>query len=113
MPFSHEATVFGIKLGTMIAGFAGGVVSLTYLRGLTALQGVLAVFTGATFAVYFTPIVFSYAFKSTGSSDIENGIAFVLGLTAMNIIPGIIKLSETFKKDPQILFKRRSDEEQP
>lgn len=111
MPLSHEATVFGLKLGTIVAGFAGGVVSLTYLRGLSTVQSVLAVFTGLTFAVYITPLLFAYFFADGGRSDIEHAIAFVLGLTAMNIIPGIIKLSEIFKNNPQIIFKRRPDEE--
>lgn len=111
MTISHESAIFGIKLGTIVAGFAGGVVSLTYLRGLSTVQSILAVFTGLTFSVYITPLVFSYFFENSMNTPLENAIAFVLGLTAMNIIPGVLKLSEIFKNNPQIIFKRRPDEE--
>lgn len=108
---THESAIFGIKLGIAAAGFAGGVVSLTYLKGLSKTQAVLSVFTGLAFAVYMTPAFFLYFFENTPNTNYENAIAFMLGLTAMNIIPGFIKLSEIFKNNPQIIFKRRPDEE--
>lgn len=111
MLLSNDVSIFGLKLGITVAGFAGGVVSLSYLRGLTGVQSALAVFTGTAFAVYMTPLIVSYFFGNDASGDLANAFAFVLGLTAMNIIPGIIKLSEIFKNNPQIIFKRRTDEE--
>jgi hypothetical protein len=33
--------------------------------------------------------------------QVENGVAFLAGLTAMNIVPGFIKLSERFKSNPE------------
>lgn len=98
---THEATVFGLKLGTMVAGFAGGVISLSFIKELTPLQGALAVFTGAASSAYVTPLVMHYLFSAQLGTPIENGVAFVIGLTAMNIIPGLIKLSEIFKRDPR------------
>lgn len=91
--------VFGVKFVAMVAGFAGGVVSLSFVKELTARQAIMAVLTGAITAAYGTPAVVHYF--GSGVQSYENGIAFVIGLTAMNIIPGLLKLSEIFKRDPR------------
>lgn len=109
MPYS-ETAVFGVKIGTLIAGFAGGVVSLSFLSGLTTGQSLLAVFTGLASAAYITPVVIHYIFYTTPNLQVENGIAFVVGLSAMNIIPGIIKLSEMFKNNPMWFFRKNESE---
>lgn len=93
----------GIKLGILIAGVAGGVVCLSYVKPLNKWQGVLAVFTGAVTSVYLTPIATKY-FSMEGPT--ENGVAFLVGLVAMNILPGIIKLSERFREKPEDFVKR-------
>lgn len=92
-------SVLGVKFASVIAGFAGGVVSLSFVKQLTAAQAVLAVFTGTVTANYGTPIVLHYI--SGISPELHNGIAFCLGLTAMNIVPGLIKLSDIFRRDPR------------
>ena len=78
----------GIKLSTMIAGFAGGVVSLAFVQGLTRTQAVMAVVVGALSAAYLTPVVVA---KLGISPELQNGAAFVIGLCAMNAIPGVKK----------------------
>lgn len=93
-----DGGVLGIKFAAILAGFAGGVVSLSFVKELTARQAMLAVFTGTVTANYLTPVVVDHF-------DVlrlyENPAAFVIGLTAMNIIPGLLKLSEAFKRDPR------------
>lgn len=93
----------GVKLGILIAGVAGGVVCLTFVKPLTKLQGVLSVFTGAATSVYLTPIAAKY-FSMEGPT--ENGVAFLVGLVAMNLIPGIIKLSDKFREKPEDFLKK-------
>ena len=88
----------GIKLTVAIAGFAGGVVSLSYVKPLTKWQAFLAVFTGAVCSNYLTPLVVEY-FKPYPTG--EGGTAFLVGLTSMNLIPGVIKLSERFREKPE------------
>ena len=93
----------GIKLGLALAGLAGGVVSLSYIKPLTKWQAFLAVFTGAVSAAYITPLIVNYFnLSSTG----EHGAAFLIGLVAMNLIPGIIKLSDRFKTNPEDFIKK-------
>jgi hypothetical protein len=81
------STALGVKLVNLIAGFAGGVVSLAFVQGLTRFQAVMAVVVGALSANYLTPI----AVDKLGivQPDFQNGMAFVIGLTAMNLIPAI------------------------
>lgn len=75
----------GIDIGYWLAGFAGGVCSLTYLRGLSRSQAILAVFTSLCCAVYLTPVV--VAKLSIADPRSQYGVAFVTGLVAMNIVP--------------------------
>lgn len=80
--------VLGIKVASLAAGFAGGVVSLAFLKSLTRWQAIMAVAVGALTAAYLTPI----AIVELGWQDrpeMQNGAAFVLGLVAMNLIPAI------------------------
>lgn len=105
-----ETSIFGIKLAFAVAGFWGGVVSLSFVKNLTPKQGVLAVLTGIASAGYGTPIAAHYVLNTEPSSAMANAIAFVLGLTAMNLIPGIVRLSEIWKKDPLSVIKGTTDE---
>ena len=88
----------GIKLGLAVAGLAGGVVSLSYVKPLSKWQAFLAVFTGAVCSAYLTPLAIAY-FSLTPAG--EHGAAFLIGLTAMNIVPGFVRLSEKFKNSPE------------
>ena len=101
----QEATLLGIKAWTLVAGFAGGVVSLSFIKALTVTQGALAVFTGVASAVFLTPAIMLYLWPAQTDPRLEYGVAFIIGLTAMNIIPGIINLSEIFKRDPRSFLR--------
>lgn len=88
----------GVKLGLAIAGLAGGVVSLSYVKPLNKWQAVLAVFTGAVCAAYLTPLAISYFTLSPAG---EHGAAFLIGVTSLNLVPGFIKLSDRFRSNPE------------
>lgn len=91
-----ESGALGVKLASLVAGFAGGVVSLSFVRELSKLQAILAVLTGSLCAGYLTPIFALYLPPVVP----EPTLAFLVGLTAMNLIPGILHLSDRFKRDP-------------
>ena len=91
-----EAGALGVKLASLVAGFAGGVVSLSFVRELTQLQAVLAVLTGSLCAGYLTPVMALYLPAVLP----EPTLAFLVGLTSMNLIPGILHLSDRFRTDP-------------
>lgn len=102
---SVGAAFFGVKLITAVAGFAGGVVSLSFIRELTRWQMLGAVLSGTLTAAYFTPVVVIYAPKPI-SEPLELAIAYTLGLCAMNVVPALIKLTAVLRDDPLGFFKR-------
>ncbi len=96
-PASTVAGFLGVKFAAVIAGMAGAVISLRYIDDLSMFGRVLAVLTGALTAGYLSPAAGQWLGVSQPT---ENAIAFVFGLTAMNVIPGLMKLSEKFASDP-------------
>lgn len=87
-PATTAAGALLVKYGVAIAGFAGAILSLTFLRGLTRKQATAAVLTGFLSALFTTSLVVQY-FKLPTDTDSQNGVAFLIGLLAMNIIPGL------------------------
>lgn len=96
-----ESGALGVKLASLVAGFAGGVVSLSFVRELSRWQAVLAVLTGSLCAGYLTPILALYLPAGVP----EPTLAFLVGLTAMNLIPGILHLSDRFRREPESFLK--------
>lgn len=95
--------MLGVKYAALVAGFAGGVVSLAFLRELNRAQMVLAVLAGSACAGYLTPVaipMLARAISIEPTPALENAAAFLLGLTSMNLIPGLMRLSEIFRRDP-------------
>lgn len=83
------------KYGVATAGFAGAILSLTFLRGLTRKEATWAFFTGFASAIFTTPLAISF-FKITPDGETQYGVAFLIGLLAMNIIPGLKALAGKF-----------------
>jgi len=101
-----EVQLFGIKLASAVAGFWGGVISLSFIKDLTPWQRVLTVLTGLFSAGYGTPLATHYLLSDKSVTALENAIAFVIGLTAMNIIPGLLRLSEMWRRNPWLFLNR-------
>jgi len=114
MPEPHSTAGFlGVKYSALVAGFIGGVISLGFLRELDKLQMALAVLAGTACAGYLTPIAIPMLARAAGvepSMEMENVAAFFLGLTAMNIIPGLIHLSDFFRRDPATALRGKDSQ---
>jgi CHASE2 domain-containing sensor protein len=102
-PLGSIPAALGLKYATLVAGFAGGVVSLSYVKELTRMQAGVAVLTGTFSAGYLTPWAAQYL---DVSAALENSLAFGIGLTAINVVPGIIRMSERFRDDPLWFFRK-------
>lgn len=112
-PSSTYAGILGVKYATVVAGFAGGVASLIWLKELTKAQMLLAVFTGAASAGYMTPVAIPLLARAIGAEAtpaLENSAAFLVGLCSMNIIPGVMRLSEIFRRDPAGAIRGRDEQ---
>ena len=98
MATGAEAGYFGLKPSVIIAGFVGSMLTMSFVRQLTKPQMATALATGTITAHYLTPLTLYYSGLAVG---LENGIAFLIGIMAMNIIPGLLKLSDMFRSDPR------------
>lgn len=92
MDLNSGGEVFGVRLVLAIAGFFGAVVSLSFVRGLTLIQIIASLIVGMASANYLTPVIVYYCGIPQA---IELGAAWLVGLTAMNVIPAILRFSET------------------
>jgi len=106
-PATAAGAFLGVKFGSVIAGAVGGIISLHYIEGLNVWGRVAAVIAGAAVAGYGTPVMSGWLDLGP---DAENALAFFLGLTAMNIVPGLIRISEHFKSDPLAFIRRQPTE---
>lgn len=98
------ATFVGAKYSASIAGFFGSVVALTFLKELTVLQMLLAVFTGCATSTYTTPLFMHYL---SVSSELNDGVAFVIGVVAMNLVPAVLALVDSVRKNAGEIIKKR------
>lgn len=89
------ATLVGVKYSTAIAGFFGSVVALTFAKELTILRLLFAILTGCVTSVYTTDIAVHYLGIDP---TLDNGVAFLIGLTAMALIPVVFSFIEQLKK---------------
>lgn len=91
-PTSIGAGALFAKYSVAIAGFAGAILSLSFLRGLTRKQAGAAVVTGLS-SIFTTQLVVAY-FGLPNDAESKNGVAFLIGLLAMNIIPAVKAAAE-------------------
>lgn len=103
MAAETATTYLGVKHSALLAGFIGSLVALTFLRELTKPQMLAALGTGLATSTYLTPLAMHYF---NVAQDMNDGIAFLLGVVAMNIIPAVIAVSETIKSDPLAIIKK-------
>jgi hypothetical protein len=76
------------KFGTLIFGFVGSILSLAFLRDLSRKQAAVAVLTGFITSQATGPLVVAY-FGLPADSESRYGVAFLIGLMAMNLIPAV------------------------
>lgn len=87
------------KYSVTIAGFWGSILSLGFLKDLTRLQAALAVFTGLGCSTYWTQPVAGWLSRTyiiPLDDSFLAGVAFTIGLLAMNVIPGMKAFAERF-----------------
>jgi hypothetical protein len=90
MRVMNDGSILGLKAAHLVAGFFGGVLSLSYLTPLTNVQRVSAVASGALAAGYCTPFLYLNLTKILPEVEMPaNGevfVGFFVGLTAMSVL---------------------------
>lgn len=81
----------GMKLGTLLFGFLGAAVSLSYAAPLTRTRAFIAVASGTMVAVAGAPLVMHY---TSLPDPLERAIAFFAGLVAMRLVPALLGLAD-------------------
>jgi predicted membrane channel-forming protein YqfA (hemolysin III family) len=96
-------TLVGVKYSIIIAGFFGSVIALTFAKELTLLRLIFAILTGCVTSIYTTDIAVHYlGIEPT----LDNGVAFLIGLTAMALIPVIFSFIEQIKRKTDEIIKK-------
>lgn len=95
----------GVKLGVLVAGFFGGLLSMSYARPMGRFGWLTSVSAGVATSTYMTPIVFINLHHVLDQwvsipPETEFGVAFFLGLCGFNIIPGFVAISESWRRNP-------------
>ncbi|WP_299124193.1 hypothetical protein [uncultured Tenacibaculum sp.] len=84
----------GIKLGFLIVGGVSGIIGAKAEDKKGFLNYLFRAFGGAMTTAYLTPVVVDYCKFSENSSY---GVGFLIGLTSMNLVQLILKLSSDFE----------------
>ena len=98
------AGILGIKYATVLGGFLGAIVSLSFVTELGWAARVSAVVTGTATAAYATPVIVTY--WAIGPAA-ENGIGFLLGLTSMNLVPALLTAAAWLRSNVGKLLDRK------
>lgn len=94
----------GISTSALIAGLVGGLMSMSIMPQLTFRRAITALIGGGACAAYLTPLAVEWL--GLASRNLENGLAFALGIGGMRIIGGILKLWSRFEKAPEEVLDR-------
>ena len=103
MPSETLIGYVSAKHSALLAGFFGSLVALTFLKELTRFQMFAALLTGVTTSSYATPALMYY-FELP--MELNDGLAFLMGVIAMNVIPAVITVAEMRRKDPLSFIKK-------
>ncbi len=93
-PQNAADSIAGIKYATLMAGFLGSVISLSYTKELTRFQMGCGVMSGTIVAVYAAPLALHYI---NVPDTLERAIAFFTGLAAMRGVPALLNLVDRLK----------------
>lgn len=88
----------GIQISLLVAGFAGGLVSINKDKRLSIWGKVTVIISGGFIATYITPLVF-LIFKFEDERA-KYGVAFVIGYMGLKAIEMIVeRFTEKMKND--------------
>lgn len=101
----------GLNPNHAVAGFGGALASLPFMKPATWWLALGAIVAGLTTAMYMTPVVAEILAspKLLGSPltlRSENGLAFLLGMTAMIMIPAMLGFATWIKDNVSRLMER-------
>lgn len=82
--------LFGVKLISLVAGFAGATVGLAVRPRLTLVQLIAALAGGVASAAYLGPTTSYYLSLPPA---VDGGVAFLLGIAGLVIVAGVLEIA--------------------
>lgn len=103
----------GINPQHAVAGFGGALASLPFMKPATRLLALGSVLAGIGTAMFMTPAAAEFLVKtklidSALSAHGERGLAFLLGLTAMILLPAVLGAATWVKDNIARIMERIS-----
>lgn len=101
----------GLNPNHAVAGFGGALASLPFMRPASWWLALGAITAGLTTAIFMTPVVAEILaiprlLGSPLTARAELGLAFLLGLTAMILIPAILGFAAWVKDNVSKIMER-------
>jgi hypothetical protein len=97
----HELlSALGLKFSAIVAGLAGGLVSLLAEKQKDWKRAVVMLIVGALTAGYVTPLVSLHMHFNTDKFDPGNSLAFLVGLISMRAIDLIMSAFVWIRNNP-------------
>lgn len=97
---SGAAVWFGVKHGTLVAGFCGALVSLSFLPTLSPIAKATSVGSGFAFAVFVGDGIVGYL---DVGERIGHAIVFATGALGLSIVPAAL---EALKRVPEDIRRK-------
>ena len=86
-----SGSIIGVQYDALLAGLAGGLISLSYLPTMPKLKVASTIFSSVMVAGFFAPIaeaiVIKYAPWMHAGNPLRMAAAFALGIAAQRLIP--------------------------
>ncbi len=86
-----SGSIIGVQFDALLAGLAGGLISLSILAPMAKLKVASTIFTSVMVAGFFAPILEAIAVKYapwlSAGNPLRMAAAFALGIAAQRIIP--------------------------
>lgn len=86
--------IIGTKLILIVSGFFGGVLSLSFIQGVTRKLAFITIMVGVVASYFLSPLFSDFirgVFKFEVSRDTMGAIGFLVGFTAMSLLPALRK----------------------
>lgn len=101
----------GLNPHHAVAGFGGALASLPFMKPESWWLALGAIFSGLATAMFLTPVVAEILavpqfLGAPLTVRAENGLAFLLGMTAMLLIPAILGVVSWFKDNIAKIMER-------
>lgn len=93
-----DDSLLGVHYMKLIAGFAGAVISLAFLKGLSRGEMIVNVAGGCASSAFLAPAIIGWAGLKPEWS--HNFTIFLTGLLSMSVLAGVMVIARAWRENP-------------